>query len=84
MPKTLNLLNILYYYVQRCIASSNNSNLDVKSHLFAKIVSTLRCLTIKHCYIGVIFFQCLAQSFLDCIGRVRIMTVYDVAEMQAR
>ena len=27
--KRLNFLNILYYYVQRCIASSNNSNLDI-------------------------------------------------------
>ena len=36
--KRLNLLNILYYYVQRCIASSNNSNLDIKSHLSTEIV----------------------------------------------
>ena len=34
----LNLLNILYYYVQRCIASSNNNNLDSKSHLSTEIV----------------------------------------------
>ena len=36
--KRLNFLNILYYYVQRCIASSNNSNLDTKSHLSTEIV----------------------------------------------
>ena len=34
----MNFLNILYYYVQRCIASSNNSNLDTKSHLSTEIV----------------------------------------------
>ena len=28
----------MYYYVQRCIASSNNSNLDTKSHLSTEIV----------------------------------------------
>ena len=38
MRKRLNLLNILYYYVQRCIASSNNSNFDTKSHLSTEIV----------------------------------------------
>ena len=32
------LLNKLYYYVQRCIASSNNSKLDTKSHLSTEIV----------------------------------------------
>ena len=29
---------IIYYYVQRCITSSNNSNLDTKSHLSTEIV----------------------------------------------
>ena len=36
--KYLNLLNMLYYYVQRCIASSNNTNLDTKIHLSTEIV----------------------------------------------
>ena len=41
--KRLNLLNILYYYVQRCIASSNNSSLDTKSHLSTEIVLVNYC-----------------------------------------
>ena len=36
--KHLNVLNILYYYVQQCIASSNNNNLDTISHPSTKIV----------------------------------------------
>ena len=32
------LLNILYYYVQLCIASSNNNNFDTKIHFFTEIV----------------------------------------------
>ena len=28
---------VLYYCVQWCIASSNNNNLDTKSHLFTEI-----------------------------------------------
>ena len=40
--KRLNLLNILYYCVQRCIASSKNSNLDTKSHLSTEIVLQIK------------------------------------------
>ena len=31
-------LNICYFYVQMCIANSNNNKLDSKSHLCAEIV----------------------------------------------
>ena len=36
--KRLNLLNILYYSVQPCVASSNNNKLGTKSHLSTEIV----------------------------------------------
>ena len=38
MPKTFELSKDMYYYVQRCIVSSNNSNLDAKSYLSTQIV----------------------------------------------
>ena len=63
----MNLLNILYYFVQRCIASSNNNNLDTKSHLSTEIVLTKK-----------VYEKCLKQkSFCleTCIGTKSIKTV---------